>query len=263
MPAWEYNDRWALVTGASAGIGETFARELARRGMHLVLAARREDRLRALADQLSTEHGVQTAAVPIDLGKPGAAGVLWLEASHEGRAIHLVVNNAGFGLKGPFADLSLDRQAEMVRVNCSAPLELAHFALQAMGARGEGGILNVASIAAYQPIPTMATYAATKAFLLTLSEAISHEARGTGVRVTCVNPGPVQTEFQQVAGTAVSGRTPGVRTPEQVVTAALGALERGDPVVVPGIANRLAMSLARFAPRSLVLDVARRVMNER
>jgi hypothetical protein len=255
---WEYRGRWALVTGASSGIGAAFARELARRGMHVALAARREDRLRALADEVASAHRVHTLVLPADLGAPGAAGELWSRAA-EGRDIHLLVNNAGFGLKGAFHELPLDRQAEMVRVNCIAPLELAHHALGQMRGRG-GGIVNVASIAGAQPIPLIATYAATKAFLISLSEALAAESADAGVRVVTVNPGPVKTEFQAVAGTEVRDRSPGVRTPEQVVDAALHALDAGRTTVTPGLANRLAMAAVRVAPRGLVIRAAKAVM---
>lgn len=257
---WEYRGRWALVTGASAGIGEAFARELARRGMNLALAARREDRLRALADELSRAHRVRALAFPADLGEPGAPAALW-ERAAAGREVHLLVNNAGFGLRGSFAELSVGRQAEMVRVNCIAPLELAHRALGHMRGRG-GGIVNVASIAGYQPIPLMAAYAASKAFVITLSEALAEEARGDGVRVVTLNPGPVKTEFQAVAGTEVRERAPGIRTPQQVVEAALRGLEAGGGTVTPGLVNRAATVAVRVAPRSLVLRGAKLIMRK-
>ncbi|HEU4559081.1 MAG TPA: SDR family oxidoreductase [Longimicrobium sp.] len=257
---WEYRGRWALVTGASAGIGEAFARELARRGMNLVLAARREDRLRALGEELARTHRVRALAVRADLGAPGAAAALWEHAA-AGRELHLLVNNAGFGLKGPFTELPLERQAEMVRVNCIAPLELAHLALRHMHGRG-GAIVNVASIAGYQPIPLMAAYAASKAFVVTLSEALAEEARGSGIRIVTLNPGPVKTEFQAVAGTQVRDRAPGVRTPEQVVEAALRGVEAGGGTVTPGLVNRVATTAVRIAPRSWVLRSAKAVMKK-
>jgi short-subunit dehydrogenase len=253
---WDYAGRWALVTGASAGIGQAFARALARRGMHVALAARREDRLRDLAAELSSDHGVSTAVLPVDLAASGAAAALWTSAAADGRRIDLLINNAGFGARGAFLDTPLERQAEMVRLNCVAPMELMHLAL----AGGSRGIVNVASIAGYQPIPWMAAYSASKAFLLTLSEAVAEEARGSGVRVLTVSPGPVATEFQRVAGTRVSRKTLGIRTPEQVVDAALRALESGDRTVIPGLPNRLSAFAVRVAPRSLVLRVARRMM---
>ena len=261
MDVWEYRGRWALVTGASAGIGAGFARALAARGMHVALAARREDRLRELAVELEATHGVGTAVLPVDLGKPGAAGILWQQAC-DGREIHLLVNNAGFGLKGRFDELSAERQAEMVRVNCLALLELAHFALRDLRTRHSGGLVNVASIAGYQPIPLLATYAATKAFVLTLSEALHEEARGSGVRVVTLNPGPVATEFQSVAGTQVTRKTPGVRTPEQVVEATLHALETGKRTVTPGLINFLSTYAVRALPRGPVLRAAKAVMTK-
>lgn len=257
---WTYRGRWALVTGASAGIGEASARALAGRGMNVALSARREDRLRALADELGAAHRVRTLVLPADLGEPGAAETLWAAAA-DTREIHLLVNNAGFGLKGPFAELAVERQAEMVRVNCIAPLELAHHALRHMRGRG-GGIVNVASIAGFQPIPLMATYAASKAFVIALSEALTEEAREHGVRVVVVNPGPVKTEFQSVAGTEVNERTAGVLSAEQVVEAALSALEAGRRTVTPGLFNRVSGSVVRIAPRSLVIRAAKLVMKK-
>jgi len=248
------------VTGASAGIGEAFARELARQGMNVALAARREDRLRALADEIGTAHRVRTLVVPADLGREGAAEALW-NAAADSREIHLLVNNAGFGLKGPFDQLPLERQAEMVRVNCIAPLELSHHALRHMQGRG-GGIVNVASVAGFQPVPLMATYAASKAFLLAFSEALTEEAREHGVRVVVVNPGPVKTEFQAVAGTEVRDAAPGLRTPEQIVDAALAGLEAGRRTVTPGLFNRVSTTAARIAPHSLVIRAARAAMKK-
>lgn len=259
MSDWEYRGRWALVTGASSGIGEAFAVALAGRGMNLVLAARREDRLQALAARLRTEHSVEAVVVPADLAKPGGAGVLWMEASDE-RPIHLLVNNAGFGLKGEFHDLSAERQTEMVRVNCVALLELAHFAVGDMRGRGGGGIINVASIAGYQPIPMLATYAASKAFVLTLSEALAEENREAGVRVVTLNPGPVATEFQDVAGTIFGSDPVGLRTADEVVAAALAGLERGERTVTPGMINRISTYAARVSPRGLAIRAAKTIM---
>jgi short-subunit dehydrogenase len=256
---WEYAGRWALVTGASSGIGEAFARRLARLHMRLALSARREERLRDLAAELRRAHGTETVVIPADLGKPGAAGVLWLEAT-DGREVHLLVNNAGFGLKGRFDGLSLERQAEMVRLNCTALMELTHLALPGMRARGAGAIVNVASVAAFQPIPDMAVYAASKAFVLSLTQAVAEEQRGSGVRVMALCPGPVATGFQEVAGTQVSGRTPGIMESDEVVAATLRALEAGGDTVVPGALNRLGTVAGRMLPRSIVVRAAKTVL---
>jgi short-subunit dehydrogenase len=258
---WSYRGRWALVTGASAGIGEAFARELASRGMNLVLVARREERLRTLATELSAAHRVRTLVLPADLGAAGVVPRLWREAA-EARELHLVVNNAGFGLKGAFAELPLERQSEMLRVNCGALLELTQLAVRHMSGRG-GGIINVASVAGFQPIPGMAVYAASKAFVIALSEAVEEETKEADIRVVTVNPGPVRTEFQEVAGTHVRANAPGLRTPEQIVTAALHRLEAGGGTVTPGAINHLAGVAARIAPRSLVLRAAKAAMRRR
>ena len=260
--AWEYRGRWALVTGASSGIGEGFARALAERGMNLVLTARREDRLREIAEQIGREYRIHTAVIAADLSRPGAADELWSQATDR-RAVRLLVNNAGFGLKGEFHVLPASRQVEMVRLNCIAPLELCHIALREMRAAGEpSGIVNVASVAAFQPIPFLAAYAASKAFVLALSEAVAEESRAAGIRVVTLNPGPVRTGFQSVAGTHVTERTLGVRTVPQVVGAALQTLERGGGTVTPGLSNHVAGWLARAAPRGLAIRAAKAVMQK-
>ena len=256
---WSYRGRWALVTGASAGIGEAFARRLAERGMHLVLAARRAARLRALADELSRVHGVVAVGVPGDLARPGEAARLWQSAS-AGRTIDLLVNNAGFGARGRFDELPLPRQVEMVQLNCTALLELTHHALGHMRPRARGGIINVASIAAFQPVADLATYAATKAFVLSLSEAVWRETRGSGLRVVALCPGRTPTEFQGVAGTGFAEGAFGVRTADQVVQAGLRALERGKSYHVPGLENYLATWLVRLLPRSAVTRALKRLV---
>lgn len=264
MKKWEYRGRWALVTGASAGFGESFARQLAERGMHLVLTARRGERLRGLADELAGRHGVQTHIVPLDLAEPGTAERLWEEASR-GREIHLLVNNAGFGVRGAFHTVARERLVEMVQLNCIALLELAHLALPGMRARGEGGIINLASLQSFQPIPMMATYSATKAFALYLSEAIWAENRKAGVRVVALCPGRSPTEFQEVAGTSnVSTRMPGILSADKVVAAGLRALEKGRSYEVPGAPNYLATYASRLLPRgflaSTILKLYKRLL---
>jgi len=253
MKPWVYRDRWALVTGASAGFGDAFARALAARGMHVVLTARRADRLESLADDLRAAHGVQTAVIPLDLGEPGAPERLWTQATH-GREIHLLVNNAGLGAAGRFDSVPRDRHVAQVQLNVMAAMEMAHLALSQMRPRGEGGIINVSSAAAFQPLPTNATYAASKAFLLLLSEALWEESRHAGVRVLALCPGRSPTEFQQVAGTGTVGpSTPGMKTPEQIVEAALRALEKGQSYTIPGAINYVNSFAPTLLPRQFLM----------
>jgi short-subunit dehydrogenase len=259
---FDYSGRWALVTGASMGIGEAFAWALAERGMHVVLCARSADRLKSVAQAIRAKHRVQAHVVAADLARPGAPADAWARAS-DGRDIHLLVNNAGFGLHGRFEALPADRQGEMVALNCTAVLELAHLALNAMRPRGTGGILNVASVGAFQPVPWMATYAATKAFVLSLSEALSEENRGSGVRILCLSPGSTPSGFQATAGTRVSPNQPGLMQPRAVVDAALTALDTGKTQVAPGLANRAATVLGRLLPLGTVTRIARRINENR
>jgi short-subunit dehydrogenase len=257
-----YRDRWALVTGASMGIGEAFARALAARGMNVVLCARSGDRLAALAAELEAEHAVRAAVVVADLARPGAAARAWAEAGRD-RIIHLLVNNAGFGLHGRFDERPIDRQSEMVALNCTALLELAHLALGEMRPRGSGAIVNVGSVAAFQPVPFKAVYAATKAFVLSLTQALVEENRGSGVRILCVSPGPTPTGFQAVAGSRVREGQVGVLRAEQVVDAALAALDAGKTHVAPGFANRVSTVFGRMLPPALAARIARRVNEQR
>lgn len=259
---WHYQDQWALITGASAGLGEVFAEQLADRGMNLVLTARRADRLRALASRLESRRAIRTAVVEEDLAATGAASRLWRSAT-EGRSIHLLVNNAGFGAQGEFHRLELERQVDMVSLNCTALMELAHLALGPMHERGAGGIINVASVAAFQPVPGLAVYAASKAFVLSFSEALWSENRGAGVRVLALCPGRTPTEFQSVAGTGDASGAFGARTPDRVVTEALTALERGRSYTVPGIENYLASWLVRVLPRSAITRTLRGLVRRR
>lgn len=262
MTPWSYRGRWALVTGASAGLGTEFARQLASRGMSLVLSARRTERLEALAAELRERDRVAVAIEPADLAATGEPARLWERAS-AGRVIDLLVNNAGFGAQGRFDSVPIDRLAEMVRVNCIGVMELAHSALTDMRPRGTGGIINVASLAAFQPVPRLATYAASKAFVLSLSESLWAENRAAGVRVLAVCPGRTPTEFQGIAGTGDPTASWGVREPPQVVAAALEGLEKGALSVVPGLENRLSAVAGRLAPRRLLTTVLGRLVERR
>ncbi len=259
---FQYRGRWALITGASMGIGEAFAWALAGRGMNVALCARSADRLAALARMIEAEQGVRARVVPADLARPGEAARAWREAGVDG-PIHLLVNNAGFGLHGRFDELPVERQAEMVALNCTAVLELAHLAFGEMRPRRSGGIINVGSVAAFQPVPMKSVYAATKAFVLSLSEAMAEENRGSGVRILCLSPGPTPTGFQAVAGTRVKLGQPGVLRAEQVVDAALAAFDAGKTQVAPGFANRMTSTFGRMLPMGLAARIARRVNESR
>jgi uncharacterized protein len=249
----------ALVTGASSGIGEQFARQLAARGHDLVLVARRADRLERLAAELPTD----ARAVPCDLANDAASlrdRVAELDAD-----IHLLVNNAGFGTSGPFLDHDPERDAEQIRLNCEAIVTLTHAFLPPMVERGRGGIINVASTAGMQPLPYESVYAATKAFAISFTDALHTELRGSGVRVLAVNPGPVPTEWQAVAGYDAGrvGVVPGQIAAEQVVREALEAYDRGRRSVVPGRTMRWFMRVTRPSPRAMQLRITERLYRPR
>ena len=244
----------ALITGASAGLGEAFARALARDKHDLILTARRADRLEALADDLRAAHGVQVRVVALDLARPEGPDVL-LDALDG--PLDLLVNNAGFGLRGDFAELDRKRQLGMIDLNCRSLVALSHGVLPGMIARGGGGILNVASTAAFQPGPWMAVYYATKAFVLSFSEALHEEVRGKGVRVAALCPGPTRTELADAAG---MGDSAVFRTfasdPDAVVRDGLAAVRRGDAVKVSGLINTVMADSIRFTPRMLARKIA-------
>ena len=242
-----------LVTGASAGLGAEFARQLSAKGQRLVLVARRKDRLEALAGELGNARTVE-----MDLSQPGATALLMANLAKHGESVELLVNNAGFGLAGAFAELEGLRQREMIDLNCGALMELAHAVLPGMIERRSGGILNVASTAAFQPGPGMAVYFATKAFVLSFSEALHDEAKPHGVKVSCLCPGPTRTEFRSVSGFDPKGRLAKISADSpSVVRAGLKGLERNQAVVVPGLANKIISQVNRFAPRSVMRRAAR------
>jgi short-subunit dehydrogenase len=242
----------ALITGASAGLGVDFARQLSARGYRLVLVARRKDRLDALAAELG-----HARALANDLGQPGAAAELMADLAAHDETVSVLVNNAGFGLGGRFATLDGQRQRAMIDLNCGALVELAHAVLPDMLARKKGSILNVASTAAFQPGPGMAVYFATKAFVLSFTEALHEELRGAGIKVTALCPGPTATEFGEVAGFGKVGAFEKfAASSESVVRAGLEALEAGKAIVVPGLLNKAGAQGHRLLPRSLLRRVA-------
>ena len=252
--------RVALVTGASSGIGYELARLLARGGHDLVLVARGAERLDELAEQVRKDHGTTALVLAKDLTAAGASQEVYDEVTAAGLAVDVLVNNAGFGLKGPFAELPLADQEQMVQLNVMVPTLLTRLFLEPMLARGGGRILNVASTAAFQPGPLMAVYYASKAYLLSWSEALANELAGRGVTVTTLCPGPTITGFADRAGTSGSklfkGPTMDARS---VAEAGYEGLMAGRGLVVPGARNQFLAFGVRLAPRRLVTNIARRL----
>jgi len=242
----------ALVTGASAGLGVEFARQLSKRGRRLVIAARRKDRLDELAKELGNAR-----SVAIDLSKPNAAAKLLADIEANGETVDLLVNNAGFGLIGRFAELDAKRERKMIDLNVGTLADLCRAVAPGMIERKSGAILNVASTAAFQPGPKMAVYFATKAFVLSLTEALHEELKQYGVHVTCLCPGPTRTEFGEVAGFGGNGLFDRVAMESSgVVKAGLDGLDKNKAVVIPGIVNKVGAFSGRFAPRSVVRKIA-------
>jgi short-subunit dehydrogenase len=252
----------ALVTGASSGIGAAIAAELASRGFALILVARREERLRTLATELSSDHGIEVEVVACDLGDEGERDRLQQELGGLGRAVEVLVNNAGFGHQADFARSPRDRMVEMVRVNVEAVVDLTSRFIAPMVERGRGSVINIASTAAFQPLPGSAVYAASKSFVLSFSEAIRTELRGSGVTVTAVCPGPAKTEFTEVAGVGgVEDRTPGPvwTSVEEIARQAVDGARRDKRVVVPGMLNRATALAGQHSPRAVALPLISRV----
>ena len=243
----------ALITGASGGIGEAFARQLAKRGQDVVLVARRRERLEKLAAELSEAHGVEAEVVEADLAEDGDVSAV--EERLRRGDIDILVNDAGFATRGEFAGLPLARELEELDVNVRALMRLTHAALGPMVERGRGGVINVASVGAFQPVPHMATYAATKAFVLHFSEALHEEVKGKGVTVTCLCPGAVKTDFQQVAGVDES-RLRAWKSADDVVESALKAVSARRAIVMPGLLNRVTAGAVKLMPRFVVRRIA-------
>jgi len=251
----------ALVTGASSGIGEAFARELAERGHDLVLVARRTQALEALATSLRSDHGIPVHTHACDLSAPNAAAGLVARLAADAVQVDLLVNNAGIGSDGQgFVDTPLELMLRMVDLHCRATLELTHRLLAAMLSRGTGGVVFTASIAGFMPTPNYAVYGATKAFELLLAEAIAAEVRGSGVEVLALAPGRTDTGFFDASGRPGAGR--GSMTPTRVAREALDRLGRR-PVHVPGLANRLMTLAPRLTSRAFIARRLARVLGDR
>ena len=242
----------ALITGASAGLGVEFARQLSKRGHRLVLAARRKDRLEALAQELGNAR-----AVAIDLSKANATAKLMADLEAAGEEVEILVNNAGFGLIGRFAELDSKRERQMIDLNVGTLTDFCRAVAPGMIGRKSGAILNVASTAAFQPGPKMAVYFATKAFVLSFTEALHEELKPHGITVSCLCPGPTRTEFGEVAGFGGNGAFDKVAMEAgEVVEAGLKGMDRNRAVVVPGLVNKIVAASTRFAPRSVVRKIA-------
>ena len=249
----------ALITGASSGIGETFARELASRKTDLILVARSQDKLDKLAGELSNTHQIKTEVIVQDLTEPAAGQTLFDAVKERASRIDLLINNAGFGDYGAFSDRPLSKQLAMVQLNIMALVELTGLFLPSMQQRQDGAIINVSSIAGFQPIPYMPVYAATKAFVLNFSEALWAENKDKGVRILVTCPGPTESEFYNRAdfpdsATGMNGMT--MASTEKVVKETLKALDKGQSTVVTGgFANQIIVNLPRLVPRELLLGV--------
>ena len=254
-----YHSRTVLLTGASGGIGEAMARRLARDGAHLLLTARSEDRLRSLAAEFRSEGG-RADVFAHDLAAPGAAEALYDCITAAGHTVDVLVNNAGFGRLGEFVEIDAATYERMVTLNVTNLVTLTRLVLPGMLHRGTGGILNVASTAAYQPVPYFAVYGATKAFVRSFSHALSAEVEGTGVHVTCLSPGPTTTGFAATADIGNLGGGRVVDTAENVARIGLDALLANKRNEVVGAINSAVAFATRFAPTKLILKAGKRVM---
>lgn len=246
----------ALVTGASIGIGRELAVQLAQEGHDLVLVARSEEKLAEVAADLKTRFGAASTVLAADLARPGSAQGLFDAVRERGITVDVLVNNAGFGLKGRFLKLSLAEQQEMIQLNLTTLTELCWLFGRDMASRGRGRILNVGSVGSFQPGPEFSVYSATKAYVLMLSEGIDAELRSQGVNVTALCPGAVLTEFHARAKNDSKLLLATAMKPEPVARAGLRALFRRRPVVVPGLVNALAIFSVRLMPRRLVTAVS-------
>ena len=251
-----------LITGASSGIGAAFARKLAARGRNVLLVARSEDKLITLCNELGRQTSIRAQYLALDLTKPDDRLQLFEETKKRELEIDMLINNAGFGSMGDFVKLDLEREVEMIELNVTALVELTQRFLGPMRERQRGTIINVASTAGFQPVPYMATYAATKAFVLSFSEALWDENRTHGIHVMALCPGVTETNFFEAAGI---DRPPmrTVQTPEEVVETALRALHRQKSLVISGWANWFVVEAERFVPRSMVTKVAGNALRSR
>jgi uncharacterized protein len=255
----------ALITGASSGIGWELAKLLAEDRYDLVLVARRGKKLEELGRDLKTAFGVQVRVIAKDLTDPNGPSEVFTELQQAGLSINVLVNNAGFGVYGPFARTDRGKELEMIQVNIATLTDLTKLLLPAMLEAHDGRILNLASTAAFQPGPLMAVYYATKAYVLSFSEALANELAGSGVTVTALCPGPTETNFQKQAGLEETRlfQSPLVTDARSVARAGYDGLKKGKRIVIPGLGNRLLVQTERFTPRWLVTAIARKIQEKR
>lgn len=255
-------NKWTLITGASSGIGEAFAHEYAARGSHLILVARSEDKLIALGEKLSEKYGIQAQVMVSDLSQNGSAAELYQQCVRRGLSVDCLINNAGFATHGLFEQLSGSRQHDEVMLNVAAVVDLTHLFLPDMLKKKSGTVINVASTAAFQPTPNMAVYGATKAFVLSFTEALWEENRKRGVQFLALCPGSTETEFFRVVG--ADEASVGKRdTPENVVQVAIRALQAKKVYAIPGLNNYISAQMSRFFTRQQMLFVVGRMLRAR
>ena len=255
----------ALITGGSGGIGLELARQFAAHGHDVVLVARNRDALEAVAGKLEGKYAIRATAIPADLADPDAPSRIFDMVRAEGIQIEFLVNNAGFGLGGEFAETDINTELDMIQVNVSAVVHLTKLFMQPMILRRSGRIMNVASTAAFQPGPLMSIYYATKAFVLSFSEAIDEELRNTGVTVTCLCPGATATGFHETAGVTNSRLLTkfGVQKAEDIGRAGYESMMRGERVAVVGLRNKIMIQAERLGPRKLITRISRLAQENR
>jgi len=258
-------NKTALVTGGSGGIGMELAGVIAKNGNNIILVSRNEGQLKTVSEKLAREFGISADYIVSDLSTPSAPLEIYRNLTQNKTEISILVNNAGFGAYGKFSDISLEKQLEMIQVNITALTQLTRLFLTDMIKQGDGHILNVASTAAFQPGPLMAIYYASKAYVLSFSEALANELKGTGVTVTALCPGPTETGFQAVAGIGDSRLIKGrkIMDARTVAEAGYKAMMKGKSVVIPGIMNKMLTLMVRVSPRDKVTAIARWIQETR
>jgi short-subunit dehydrogenase len=255
--AWNYNQKTALITGASSGIGEVFARELAKKGCHLILVARSQKKLEQLAHELQSTHSIRAVAIPTDLTHTVAPQKLAEDVASLGLTVDILINNAGFGTLGTFDQVAESRILQEIQLNVTSLTELTHLFIGPMIQRHSGLIINVASMTAFQPVPFMAVYGATKAYVLSFTEALWAENHGNGVQVLALCPGETKSSFHVTSGSdSLKSKR---MEPIEVVNAAFEAVEQDRSYKIAGRNNYVMAQFPRFLPRRIILNYAKRV----